>query len=215
MPVYKIQISKAPYMTLTVNVPEGECVVVTALRRISEVNKKTRASYARSARSSNPGIAAYYKKRIPPEITLVKVLEKVEANGIYGKDQWGYFYKMTGLEAKGSCFWCGESTRGRYCCESHRLRYLCHFNWNMARDWCWRRYASQCGLCGAVAGDWSYRPLEVHHIEPLNSGFRDWTKLNRPENLILLCPPCHDSTRKKDFTGISVDSVDTNQLVMI
>ncbi len=131
-----------------------------------------------------------------------------------GVDQWGKFYDLTGHEAKGLCFWCGSENRGRYCCNSHKLQYLRNFNWTMARDWCWGRYASQCGMCSKPRKEWyaeqrllfSSRNYEVHHIEPLEGSFRGWTKLDKPDNLILLCPDCHDLTKRKDFAGLRTKS---------
>ena len=128
-----------------------------------------------------------------------------------GIDQWGKFYNLTGHEGRGVCFWCGVETRGRYCCKSHKLQYLRNFNWTMARDWCWVRYSYQCGMCSKPRKEWyaaqqypswSSRNYEVHHIEPLKGSFRNWTKLNSPDNLILLCPDCHDLTKRKGFAGL-------------
>jgi len=207
-------------MTVEINVPDGSCVVVCALEWIERYNKGRRRFHAKHARSTNKQVAAYYKTAVVPELRLVKILGKVESRRVSGKDQWGLFYNFTSHEAKGNCFWCGlTNIRGRYCCDAHLWAYKRHFNWPFARDWCWRRYSNHCGLCGTgkieKPIDWRWRTLEVHHIEPLNAGFRDWTLLNRPENLILLCPPCHDSTRKKDFKGIPKAAVDPNQLIFI
>lgn len=33
--------------------------------------------------------------------------------------------------------------------------------------------------------------LEIHHIMPINGGRRDWSVLNRQENLTCLCRKCH------------------------
>lgn len=219
MAVYNVSIySFGGLITRAVNVPEGHCVVVEALELVKRLNGKeqSRFNYLKKVDSN------YARQRIADgfrdEYRLRKILGRAE--GLAGKDQWGLFYPMTGLEAAGTCFWCGAaSIRGRYCTERHGLMYKRHFNWAFARDWCWRRYANQCGLCGVTNvernPEWRYRSLEVHHIEPLNAGFREWTLLNRPENLILLCPPCHDSTRRKDFEGIVKQSVNPKQLILI
>lgn len=200
-----------------VNVPDGSCVVVCALARIAKVNKKWRLQHEKIVKRITERDGSY-GGRACIVYSLVQVIGK--SSRVDGKDQWGLFYEMTGCEAIGACFWCGKTPiRGRYCTERHGLMYKRHFNWAFARDWCWIRYANHCGLCdaGKIENpiDWRWRTLEVHHIEPLNAGFRDWTLLNRPENLILLCPPCHDLTRRKDFMWISKAIVDTNQLMLI
>ncbi len=221
MAIYTIEVQDRSWrFQWGVNVLDGCCVVVCALERIEFVNTK-------HLRQHRKLVKYRLEKGFPTDFpcliyTLVKVIGKV--SGVEGKDQWGLFYNLSGLEAKGHCFWCGsveyrgKKLRGRYCSSSHLWAYKRHFNWPFARDWCWIRYASQCGLCGSLTPPGSIywrRGLEVHHIEPLNAGFRDWTLLNRPENLILLCPPCHDSTRTKDFAGIPKAKVDTNQLILI
>ncbi len=199
---------------MNVNVEVGECVVVCALEKIEKVNRKYRLQHQKAVKHaiehggySGSGLVVF---------SLVKVLYKDEGVGL---DQWGVFYKLTTLEAKGYCFWCGVRTRGRYCSGSHRLQYLRHFNWSYARDWCWKRYSGHCGVCGQVSKpsniDWRWRDLEVHHLDAINAGFREWTLLNRPENLILLCPPCHDLTKRKDFVGLSKEIVDSRQLVFL
>lgn len=141
--------------------------------------------------------------------------------GIEGIDQWGKFYKMTGLEAVGHCFWCGVKIRSRYCSYPHRIQYLKNFNWPNANAWCWRRYCSQCGMCGLKYSTWkaaeahfSYRTYEVHHIEPMNAMFRTWSLMNRPQNLILLCPECHNLTKAKGFDGLP-KPIFTNQLILM
>ncbi len=141
--------------------------------------------------------------------------------GLEGVDQWGKFYNLTGCESVGSCFWCGRKNRSRYCCESHRLQYLRTYNWSSANRWCWERYASQCGMCFKKYEIWKversrydYRTYEVHHMKPMAGGFRTWSILNRPENLILLCPDCHNSTKRKDFAGFP-EPKQSEQLVLM
>ncbi len=215
MAVYRIKVSNyTGSSTMNVNVEVGECVVVKSLEKLSKINKKNRLQHQRIAKRVIEHEGVYSGRAIIYE--LEKVLSK---NTSIGLDQWGTFYHLTKLESKGCCFWCGVKTRGRYCSSSHRLQYLRHYNWPMARDWCWSRYVSHCGLCGITAvernKEWRYRSLEVHHITPIDGLFREWTVLNRPENLILLCPPCHDSTRRKNFAGITKEKVNPDQLILL
>mgnify|MGYP001356903944 CR=1 FL=1 len=66
-----------------------------------------------------------------------------------GKDQWGYFYNMTGYEAKGFCFWCGKQTgHKRFCNEECKENYHRHFVWENARNWCLARAGNKCEKCG-------------------------------------------------------------------
>jgi len=112
----------------------------------------------------------------------------------YHQDRYGEYYSFTGHEAPHRCFWCGIEVKGqrRYCCEEHQNLYLGHFRWPEASNACQKR---QCGICGDCHKKYSpstyYTLLVVHHIIPLNGSLRLWNILNRPENLIALCPACH------------------------
>jgi hypothetical protein len=124
-----------------------------------------------------------------------------------GRDRYGKFYRFTGKEAKGHCFWCGKKLMARqvrYCSEQHKENYLRQFHWIEASWWCWEDWNHTCGVCGAekqykvIQGYDLTRcvpvgklVLEVHHIDPMGGKDRNWSIKNRPENLILLCHDCH------------------------
>lgn len=122
-------------------------------------------------------------------------------------DRWGTFYKFTGFEGEGVCYWCGgELTRKatRWCRtdygtdNAHWRLYHCHFDWNYASSWALKRANYKCLNCG-IAGayikrdNWSSRMynLEVHHIIPLNGQRYQYSLYHVPWNLIALCHDCH------------------------
>lgn len=51
------------------------------------------------------------------------------------------------------------------------------------RQWHTRRYP------------YTSRHLEVHHRVPMNGEDRQYSILNLPYNLVVLCPDCHDAAR--------------------
>lgn len=110
-------------------------------------------------------------------------------------DRAGY-YRLTGFEETGRCWWCGAELTGRqrkYCRAKHRNEeghwhiYYKHFSWSYARAWCIERQEGKCANCGKE--DWS--SLEVHHIIPLEGNERQWTPFNLPWNLMGFCHECH------------------------
>lgn len=106
-------------------------------------------------------------------------------------DRYGIYFKLTGHEDKGHCFWCGAEVKGgrRYCCQEHHELYLETYHWPEASAACLKRYNGSCADCGKEA-KWASE-LRIHHIKPLNGAYRLWNDLNRPDNLIALCPSCH------------------------
>lgn len=75
-------------------------------------------------------------------------------------------------------------------------------------DGTYRLEMVKCGDCGIVGrydqisserirrrlfeeGITYYGGYQVHHVFPMNGDDRNWSWLNRPENLILLCKRCH------------------------
>ena len=76
-----------------------------------------------------------------------------------------------------------------YCCEAHSDTYAEHFHWPEASAAALKRAGGKCADCPKEAK--SAAELRVHHIEPLNGELRLWNILNRPENLLVLCPSCH------------------------
>lgn len=102
-------------------------------------------------------------------------------------DRYGEYYSLTGLEAPHRCFWCGIEVKGqrRYCCEDHHTLYLEHFRWPEASQACLNRQHGICFDCQ------ERHRFIVHHKKPLNGELRHWNILNRPENLVGLCPACH------------------------
>jgi 5-methylcytosine-specific restriction endonuclease McrA len=103
-----------------------------------------------------------------------------------GKDRFSIYYDMTGFEEIGKCFWCGSDVKHkRYCGEEHRNLYHKTFMWSYASGACLSTQ-KVCQDCG------SNQNLEIHHIDPINGGYRRVSKKNRPENLLCLCRACHD-----------------------
>ncbi len=120
------------------------------------------------------------------------------------EDSDGYFFKFTGHEEKGRCFWCGEPLSGRkrrYCSKQHAYLYLTFFHWPEACTNVYRRIYDPyrgyvCEICeDAFVGD----SIQIHHIIPLNGEDRGWNDKNRPENLLGLCKDCHRETHRALF----------------
>jgi len=129
------------------------------------------------------------------------------------RDRYGEYYLLTGLEEKTHCFWCGTAVKGgrRYCCEEHHELYLENFRWPEASSACLKRYGGKCGDCGKPT-KWA-SDMRVHHIIPLDGGYRLWNILNQPDNLIALCPACHGK-RHSSLPKTKVEqAVDRGQLV--
>jgi len=135
-------------------------------------------------------------------------------------DRWGKYLILSGNESPDTCFWCGKPCKNRYCSDDCKSNYYLHFFWRDARYWCLKRADHKCEKCGTeqlffsggyyklskkVNGEWveytehdysgditkADTVLHVHHIKPTNGGRRDWSVLNRPENLMCLCRKCH------------------------
>lgn len=106
------------------------------------------------------------------------------------RDSFGDYSILTGYEGRGGCFWCGgpfpDKRRRRFCGEKCRQEYDRHFFWPVAAAWCLERAGYKCYDCG-VKG----LRLVAHHIKPLDGQQRTYNILNRPENLVALCPSCH------------------------
>jgi len=99
-----------------------------------------------------------------------------------GIDRFGKFYKMTGFEEVGYCFWCGlPIKKRRYCCEDHRLKYLQKFYLPESSYFVLRSQEYKCIDCG-IEGS-KRNPLEIHHIEQVNGEFRKWNRKNNPGEL--------------------------------
>lgn len=113
-------------------------------------------------------------------------------------DRAGY-YRLTGYELTGRCWWCGGELKGKqkkWCTrfqlkakQGHWIDYYNHFCWPYARDWCIERQEGKCANCGRGGAD--KQSLEVHHIIPLEGNERQWTPFNLPWNLIGFCHQCH------------------------
>lgn len=117
------------------------------------------------------------------------------------RDRYGEYQLLTGYEAPCRCFWCGcEVTKGRrYCCKEHGDQYHETFIWGYAVPACLKRQDYKCGDCGMPKAT-TYKEITetdyphtllVHHIIPLYGSWRHANILNRPENLVALCPACH------------------------
>ena len=136
------------------------------------------------------------------------------------KDRWGKYHILSGNESPETCFWCGKPCKNRFCSAECKQTYWQTFHWKEAREWCLERAENKCEKCGTEQkffSDGYYRigdlvedkiiyhtehfysgdikdidtVLHVHHIKPINGGRRDWSILNRPENLMCLCRKCH------------------------
>jgi 5-methylcytosine-specific restriction endonuclease McrA len=105
-------------------------------------------------------------------------------------DRWGKLYNLTGFEARNHCSWCGVEVKNRrYCGAVHSYDYAVHFRWPEASSAALKRAGGKCADCAKEAK--SASELRVHHMQPLDGGLRGWNILNRPENLVVLCPSCH------------------------
>ena len=111
---------------------------------------------------------------------------------------------LTGWEARGICWWCGQPHKRRaHCCSQGCLNsYLETFGWPWASEAALKRAYYRCQACGMSRGGLEtlhgkYRiwepKLEVHHIKPLNGDDRLWSHLNIPSYLIVLCHGCHQA----------------------
>ena len=119
-----------------------------------------------------------------------------------GEDGYGTYFNMTGFEAPGRCFWCGAELKGgRRYCPGHGKLYREAYHWSSARTACYRRHNLHssryyrdaiyfCDDCGFE--DHDDRKFAVHHIQPVGGFYRVWNKLNRQDNLVLLCHECHN-----------------------
>lgn len=107
------------------------------------------------------------------------------------------YYRLTGFELSGNCWWCGADLNGKqrkWCTRNtvgelrgHWYIYYRHFCWSYARNWCIQRQDGHCANCDKHYG----YSLEVHHIIPLKGNEREWTPFNLPWNLIGFCHGCH------------------------
>ena len=74
-------------------------------------------------------------------------------------------------------------------------------NWSKQRQRCLERDGYQCQICGTDPLDIG-RELSVHHITPRSEfEHNDRHKIDSIDNLITLCPSCHDQ-----FEGEFTDS---------
>ncbi len=139
------------------------------------------------------------------------------ALGTEGHDCFGYFTYCTGHENSQHCWWCNkgfpDKRRRRFCSEDCRHEYFRHFLWPWAAKWCIERYDQHCADCGVenrteIGEGWRATTVRLlaHHIIPLNGQKRTSNILNRPENLVALCPSCHQkrhaAMKKKEAPGV-------------
>ena len=75
-------------------------------------------------------------------------------------------------------------------------------NWNRVRKEVLSRDSYECQNC-SMTRDEHYDQFgidfDVHHIEPLRTFNRNWSKANNPENLITLCRTCHMKAEHGDI----------------
>jgi len=173
-------------IVIEINVPEGASPEELAEMKIEKYNRKFKDSRY-----------FHYQREFLSVIG--------EGNGA-GIDKYGKFYSFTGNEARRKCFWCGADVKKgnkRYCSNEHKILYLKHFWWPHARDWCRFRHWDKnevsylCGDCNSLI---TLSKSAVHHIQRLPNSdpmIRQWSILNRPENLILLCTTCHGIRHRK------------------
>ena len=146
--------------------------------------------------------------------------------------EWGA--KLTGFEVRGSCWLCGSETKLRtvkgqwkeprtFCSTDCRDTYMGLFRWRTAATLALHRAHFKCEKCGMSERGMSlmlqarglyYRAgLEVHHKVPLLGGEYDWSILNLPENLQVLCADCHDETKRK-VLAVETAMADRVQLLL-
>jgi hypothetical protein len=105
----------------------------------------------------------------------------------------------TGFETTGYCFWCGgsfpDNRHRHYCSTTCSDEYHRHFRWSAASRYALIRSDYHCQICN-LKSEGMYG-LEVHHIVPVNGGYRVVNALNCPCNLIVLCKTCHDAWHLK------------------
>ena len=107
-------------------------------------------------------------------------------------------WPLSGHEGTGRCHWCGGEFKNkrqkRFCSKACMDAYYYEYFWSWAAGKAMRdhRYCEDCGVKERRARDergvWGF---EVHHIEPLNGGYRTWNVKNRHDNLVVLCHDCH------------------------
>ena len=79
--------------------------------------------------------------------------------------------------------------------ESYHIRFANFYNskeWHDLRNYKWEQADGLCELCrkkGIIR-----EGKEVHHIEPIE---KNWNKRFDYDNLILLCPDCHNAQHER------------------
>jgi hypothetical protein len=115
----------------------------------------------------------------------------------------GKLILLTGHEGTGKCYWCGGELNGRrrcYCCQECCDNYYDTFCWRHAGNKALKRASNRCQTCRSSDCARTV-PIEVHHIIPLNGGYRMWNVLNRQDNLKVLCVEHHllaDMERRRE-----------------
>jgi hypothetical protein len=84
------------------------------------------------------------------------------------------------------------------------------FFWAEAVKNALKRAHGKCQVCGLSSAGleaieqirrpefWQHhRTLQVHHIDPLNCRRRDFSAMNIPSNLLVVCPECHGLEHQK------------------
>lgn len=116
----------------------------------------------------------------------------------------GQLLILTGYEETDRCYWCGGELSSRrlcYCSIECQLNYYRNFCWIEAEHIALREAKYTCRECG----ERNRLELEVHHIIPLNGGYRMWNVLNKQENLKVLCLECHKKYRKTNTKQADIE----------
>lgn len=108
---------------------------------------------------------------------------------------------------RGMCRWCGttilrqdgrvnlrRSFCGRHCIDAYRLR----ADPRVMRRFIYHRDLGICQVCREVFDHFEDDGWQADHINPLWAANGDWTFWD-PENLQLLCEPCHQEKTKHDL----------------
>ena len=119
---------------------------------------------------------------------------------------------------KRSCPYCGHIHEKKYICpkkpkpqpkeRTEIVRFRSSKRWQKTRDFIVKRDRFLCRKC-LKSGIFVSGDLQVHHIIPLAA---DFSRRCDPENLITLCPKCHEAAERGDIPAselIALTKADT------
>ena len=113
--------------------------------------------------------------------------------------------QLRGGDMKKSCPYCGRIHDKKFICpkkpkplpkeRTEIVRFRSSLQWQKMRDFIVKRDHFLCKIC-LKNGIFTSGDLQVHHIIPLAA---DFSKRCDPDNLITLCPKCHEAAERGDF----------------